>query len=304
MGNTPARDVDLADWLDGIGFHPANTELKQVGHELARSLVALVGTHLNMLLPPGREKSLVFTHLEEVLMWGNKALAVHDGPKPSVALEDAQALLTELRQAQQMIGATLPRDARIEQYEAEQRGEVAKSPDGDGLFIDVRNNQVTLTHTMDDRFLSVAVNGEVRARVEPRERQVFNLVDPKQVRWSDGTIRTYAETEINKAQDEIEGVRAEQFPRWDNLAQNYDATVTTDDAEIKLEVSGSTASRRVQVGVTSTPERVKMCQDDASRGEGPKFTGFYAGFTQPDHLAAFLREVSAAGEVAFRDGGR
>jgi hypothetical protein len=249
MANTPARDVDLTDWLDGIGFKPANTEAKQLGHEAARQLVARLGQTLHYLLPPGRDKSIVFTLLEDVLMRSNKALAVGGGPNQEATLGSLKAIIEEA-------GVALPEDPRIEQYKAEQRG--AAQPD----------------------------------------------TSAPSFRWSDGTTRPYAETEINKAQDEIEGVRAEQFPRWDNLAQNYDATVTTDDAEIKLEVTSSVASRRVQIGVTSTPERVKMCQDDASRGEGPKFTGFYAGFTQPDHLAAFLREVSAAGEVAFRDGGR
>jgi hypothetical protein len=247
MANTPARDVDLADWLDGIGFHPADTRRKQVAHEAARQRVADLGEDLHRFLPPGRDKSIVFTLLEDVLMRANRALAVGGGPT------DVE---TDVQLEAYAQNGPLTPDPRIEQYKAEQRG--AAQPD----------------------------------------------TSAPSFRWSDGTTRPYAETEINKAQDEIEGVRAEQFPRWDNLAQNYDATVTTDDAEIKLEVTSSAASRRVQIGVTSTPERVKMCQDDASRGEGPKFTGFYAGFTQPDHLAAFLREVSAAGEVAFRDGGR
>jgi hypothetical protein len=212
--NTP-RDVDLADWLDGIGFKPANTEAKQLGHEAARQLVGRLGQTLHYLLPPGRDKSLTFTHLEDVLMRANRALALGGGPNEEATLGSIGAIIEEM-------GVLLPEDPRIEQYKAEQRGE---TPGQEPLPDDFQ------------------MQGE----------------------------------------------------------QSYDATVSTDDAEIKIELTGSATSRRVQLGVTSTPERVKVCQDDASRGEGPKFTGFYAGFTAPDHLSAFLREVAAAGQVAFGD---
>lgn len=115
------RDIDLRQWLDGIGFHPANTELKQVGHELARQLVALLGTHLHMLLPAGRDKSLAFTHLEDVLMRANRALALGDGPPPTVVVEDAKALLANLKEILSQLGSGLPDDARIEAYKAAQR---------------------------------------------------------------------------------------------------------------------------------------------------------------------------------------
>lgn len=219
---TQPRDIDLAEWLDGIGFKPANTEAKQLGHEAARQTVAWLGRSLHGLLPPGRDKSLVFTALEDVLMRSNRALALGGGPNEHNSADDLRRAIEGLSALAEGYALPLPEDPRIEQYKAEQRGE---APGQEPLPDDFQ------------------MQGE----------------------------------------------------------QSYDATVSTDDAEIKIELSGSATSRRVQLGVTSTPERVKVCQDDASRGEGPKFTGFYAGFTAPDHLSAFLREVAAAGQVAFGD---
>jgi hypothetical protein len=53
---------------------------KQVAHEAARQRVADLGEDLHRFLPPGRDKSIVFTLLEDVLMRANKALAVGGGP--------------------------------------------------------------------------------------------------------------------------------------------------------------------------------------------------------------------------------
>jgi hypothetical protein len=115
------RDIDLVVWLDGVGFHPADTELKQRGHEAAQLLVALLATHLHQLLPPGRDKSLVYTHLEDVLVRSNRSLALGDGPKQGVTVEglapviaDAKALLAEFQ-------AVVPYDPRITEYEEGQR---------------------------------------------------------------------------------------------------------------------------------------------------------------------------------------
>lgn len=111
------RDVDLAAWLDGFGFHPANTELKQLGHEVTRKLAAELAQTLFQILPPGREKSLVFSHLEQVLMFANKALAVGGGPGEHVTVEDLRALLDRLG------SVPLPEDPRIKSYKAEQLAE-------------------------------------------------------------------------------------------------------------------------------------------------------------------------------------
>lgn len=125
----PARDISLAEWLDGVGFHPADTELKQRGHEAARLLAALYATHLHQLLPPGRLKSLAFTKLEEVLQRANQALAVGKGPHALVALPNLQSLVDSLKDSLDAAGATVPYDPRISQYEAEQRGEAVPITD-------------------------------------------------------------------------------------------------------------------------------------------------------------------------------
>jgi hypothetical protein len=119
----PARDINLADWLDGVGFHPADTELKQRGHEAARLLVALLATHLHELLPAGRDKSLVFTHLEDVLVRSNRALALGGGPRTGVALEVLQETIANAKGLLSDFGSVVPYDPRISEYEATQRGE-------------------------------------------------------------------------------------------------------------------------------------------------------------------------------------
>lgn len=249
---TTPRDVDVQEWLRGIGFHPADTEVKQMGHELARQLIGEIGVKLAYLLPSGRDKSLVFTALEDALMRANRALAIGKGPHTQVTAGSLRAMLEEAK----LGDASLPEDDRIEEYKAQQR-ERAASPHN----------------------------------------------------WSDGTIRDYAETEANKGLDEIEGVRAEHYPRWDgqqplpdDVPEEYDGTVATDDQEIKIDLHSSRASGRVQLGVLCTnPKRVEEAFTEGGSPKSGQFDGFYAGFTNPDHLSAFLREVAAAGQVVFGD---
>lgn len=120
------RDVDLADWLNSAAFHPADTPRKQLGHEAARQLVALLGAHLHQLIPPSREKSVIFSHLEQVRHYANQALAVHQGP-PEVLHEDALRFLVEdTQRIAAEIGAELAADARINEYKAGQLAEAAE----------------------------------------------------------------------------------------------------------------------------------------------------------------------------------
>jgi exoribonuclease R len=66
--------VDDADIANRFRFHKANAE-RQLEHEAIRSRCRDLAETLNDLLPEGREKSLAMTHLEEVMMWANAAIA-------------------------------------------------------------------------------------------------------------------------------------------------------------------------------------------------------------------------------------
>jgi hypothetical protein len=124
------RDIDLNAWLDGVGFHPADTGLKQRAHELARLMVATFATHMHQLLPPGRDKNLLFTLMEDVLMRANRALALGGGPRPPARLEGEGGLVklvADFKQILEQLGGAMPTDPRIGEYEAQQRGETTEA---------------------------------------------------------------------------------------------------------------------------------------------------------------------------------
>lgn len=139
-----AYEVDLPAWLKGLGFHPADTEVKQLGHEAARRLVAELGVTLWQMLPPGKDKSILFTLLEDVTMRANRALAVNGGPKPEVTAEHLHLVLDRLT-------TELPEDDRITEYKAEQIArakteEAAAEPvtvDGEPDYLDMNEVRVT-----------------------------------------------------------------------------------------------------------------------------------------------------------------
>lgn len=56
-------------------FHAATTEEKRNEHTSVRENCADLARFLNEKLPEGREKSLAITKLEEVMFWGNAAIA-------------------------------------------------------------------------------------------------------------------------------------------------------------------------------------------------------------------------------------
>lgn len=58
-----------------FAFHPATTDEKRDAHTSVRQQCRQLADSLNEQLPEGREKSLAITHLEEVMFWGNAALA-------------------------------------------------------------------------------------------------------------------------------------------------------------------------------------------------------------------------------------
>lgn len=58
-----------------FSFHPADTPQRVAAHNQTRVICGQVATLLDALVPDGREKALAFTHLEEVMMWSNAAIA-------------------------------------------------------------------------------------------------------------------------------------------------------------------------------------------------------------------------------------
>jgi len=58
-----------------FAFHAATTDEKRDAHTSVRQECRRLADELNGQLPEGREKSLAITHLEEVMFWGNAALA-------------------------------------------------------------------------------------------------------------------------------------------------------------------------------------------------------------------------------------
>lgn len=67
--------MDSKDIENRFAFHPATSEEKRDAHTSVRQNCRQLADFLNDKLPEGREKSLAITHLEEVMMWGNAALA-------------------------------------------------------------------------------------------------------------------------------------------------------------------------------------------------------------------------------------
>ncbi len=51
------------------------SEEKAERHRKVYELCTALGLALNELVPSGREKSLMVTHLEEVVVWANKGVA-------------------------------------------------------------------------------------------------------------------------------------------------------------------------------------------------------------------------------------
>jgi hypothetical protein len=63
------------DIANRFAFHPATTEEKRDEHTSIRQACRRLADELNERLLEGREKSLAITHLEEVMFWGNAAIA-------------------------------------------------------------------------------------------------------------------------------------------------------------------------------------------------------------------------------------
>jgi hypothetical protein len=67
--------MDTNDIENRFQFHPATSEEKRMAHGSVRDSLRTIAHYLNGVVPDGREKSLMMTHLEEAMFWGNAALA-------------------------------------------------------------------------------------------------------------------------------------------------------------------------------------------------------------------------------------
>ena len=56
-------------------YHPPRDESTRHAHEDVRASCLAVARHFDEVLPAGREKSLVMTHLETAMFWANAAIA-------------------------------------------------------------------------------------------------------------------------------------------------------------------------------------------------------------------------------------
>lgn len=72
--------INQADINNRFAFHAATTEEKRDAHTSVRQQCRQLADFLNEKLPDGREKSVAITKLEEVMFWGNAALARDDQP--------------------------------------------------------------------------------------------------------------------------------------------------------------------------------------------------------------------------------
>ncbi|SLJ40239.1 Uncharacterised protein [Mycobacteroides abscessus subsp. abscessus] len=78
--STPTSHADIDHRFN---YHRPDPE-QVTSHETIRGKCREPAHDLDTILPPGREKSVALTKLEEVLMWGNAAIA-REVPREPIA---------------------------------------------------------------------------------------------------------------------------------------------------------------------------------------------------------------------------
>ena len=74
-----------------FGYHPPLSRIRVEEHTTVRAECRALALELDHLLPDSREKSLVFTKLEEAMFWANAALARAPDPDAEVSEGEAAA---------------------------------------------------------------------------------------------------------------------------------------------------------------------------------------------------------------------
>ncbi|MDE1673858.1 DUF7681 family protein [Nocardia gipuzkoensis] len=64
-----------ADIENRFAYHPATTPERRDEHEDIRAQHKALAHHIDRVVPPGREKSLALTNLEQAMFWANAAIA-------------------------------------------------------------------------------------------------------------------------------------------------------------------------------------------------------------------------------------
>lgn len=74
MSDLP-RPLSRDDLLNRFAYHQPHTPARAETHDIVRGECFSLAKRLVALCPPGRELSLAITHLEDVMMWSNAAIA-------------------------------------------------------------------------------------------------------------------------------------------------------------------------------------------------------------------------------------
>lgn len=69
----------MDDLENRFAFHPATDDVTREAHQAIRSIMLSTAMLVEDVCPPGREKSLAVTKLEEAMMWANASIA-RSGP--------------------------------------------------------------------------------------------------------------------------------------------------------------------------------------------------------------------------------
>ena len=76
---TPDELTDFQkDMIKRFSFHPAKDEPTRKAHEAIRNHCLRMTSVIDAYVPPGRERSLAITKLEEVMFWANAGIARND----------------------------------------------------------------------------------------------------------------------------------------------------------------------------------------------------------------------------------